>query len=325
MDDQSGHAIGKQDIRDAFQRIYPFIRRTPVVDVEAGTFGFKHPVNLKLEQLQHTGSFKARGALNSLLAQHIPDVGVIAASGGNHGAAVAFAAQRQGKPAHVFVPNVTPDVKISRIEQYGAFVHVGGSLYHDALEAAQRFAHKSGGVMIHAYDQVATLAGQGTIGLEWQEQASELDTLLIAVGGGGLIGGIAAWYRDGARIVAVEPDRCSSLHEALQAGTPVDVEVAGMAADSLGARRVGELMFPIAQDFVDMTVLVGETAIAAAQQALWQELRIVVEPGGAVALAALLSGAYIPREGERVGVLVCGANATLASIEIGGKLRPRST
>ena len=325
MDEETGHAVGKQDIRDAFQRIYTKVRRTPIINVEAGTFGVAHPLNLKLEQLQHTGSFKARGALNSLLAQDVPDIGVIAASGGNHGAAVAFAAQRHGKPAHIFVPNVTPDLKITRIEQYGAYVHVGGSLYQDAADAADRFAAKSGGLMIHAYDQPHTIAGQGTVALEWQEQAPDLDTVLVAVGGGGLIGGIAAWYRDSVRIVAVEPDRCSTLHEALQAGTPVEVEVAGMAADSLGARKVGELMFPIAQDFVDATVLVNEASIAAAQQALWQDLRIVVEPGGAVALAALVSGAYVPAEGEKVGVLICGANATLASIEIGGKMRPRGT
>jgi threonine dehydratase len=290
------------------------------------------PVTLKLELLQHAGSFKVRGAFASLLGRSIPAAGVAAASGGNHGAAVAFAAKRLGIPAKIFVPTVASPAKIRQIRDQGADLVVHGDRYADALAECERWVASSGAVSIHAYDQPGTLLGQGTLGLELEEQAPGLDALLIAVGGGGFIGGVAAWYAgndgdaagrdtggagragDGVarrpRIIGVEPEKAPTLTRALDAGGPVDTEVAGIAADSLGARRVGGLMFPIARDSVERMVLVSDDAIRQAQESLWRVLRIVAEPGGAAALAAVLSGGYRPRDEERVGVVVCGGNTT---------------
>jgi threonine dehydratase len=265
---------------------------------------------LKLELLQHTGSFKPRGAFAGMLTRTVPPVGVVAASGGNHGVAVAYAAKQLSKPARIFVPTVSSPTKIARIRGYGSDLVITGDLYADALAASEQWAAESGALPIHAYDQPETLLGQGTVGLEFEEQAPGLDTLLVAVGGGGLIGGVAAWYEGGVRIVGVEPEAAPTLWNALSAGRPVDSEAGGIAADSLAPKRVGELMFPIAQKYVDRVVLVPDEAIQNAQRTLWRALRIAAEPGGAAAFAALISGRYQPAAGERVGVLVCGGNTS---------------
>ena len=296
-------------IEAAERLIRPHIRHTPAVAVAAADFGLPpRTLSLKLECLQHTGSFKPRGAFANLLSREIPKAGVVAASGGNHGAAVAYAAQRLGIPATIFVPKVAAAAKLARIRGYGATLTVTGEVYADALAESEAFAAASGALPIHAYDQPETLAGQGTVAREWEADAPGLDTVLVAVGGGGLIGGIAAWYEGRTRIVAVEPEAAPTLHDALAAGRPVDAPGGGIAADSLAPRRVGQVMFPLAQRFVAQSVLVPDAAIAAAQRALWEVLRIAAEPGGAAAFAALLAGRYRPAAGERIGVLVCGAN-----------------
>jgi threonine dehydratase len=305
----SSHEIGAETIRRADALIDPYIRRTPVIRLNAAEFGLPEaPLALKLELFQHSGSFKARGAFNSLLSRPVPSSGVVAASGGNHGAAVAYAAMKLGIPAKVFVPTITSPAKLQRLRDYGAEVSVVGSRYAEALAASEEWTAGAGALPIHAFDQPETLAGQGTLGLEMEDQVPDLDTLLVAVGGGGLIGGIAGWYRGRVKIVGVEPSAAPTLYKALAAGQPVDAEAGGIAADSLAPRRVGELMFPLAQRFVERVVLVPDEAIAAAQQTLWNGLRIVAEPGGAAAISALLSGAYQSHSGERVGVVVCGGN-----------------
>ncbi|HYL95764.1 MAG TPA: threonine/serine dehydratase [Terriglobales bacterium] len=301
--------------RDAITRadslIRQHIRRTPIVEVQGADFGLDGAdIVLKLELLQHSGSFKARGAFANLLMRPVPPAGVVAASGGNHGAAVAFAASKLGVPARIFVPVVCSAAKMDRIRSCGAELVVTGERYADALAASQQWAEQSGALSIHAYDQPETLLGQGTVGLELEQQCPQLDVLLVAVGGGGLIGGIAAWYGGRTRIIGVEPAAAPTLYSALQAGRPVDAEAGGIAADSLAPRRVGELMFPFAQKYVEQVVLVSDQAILKAQAALWNVLRVVAEPGGAAALAALLSRKYKPKTGERVGVLVCGGNTT---------------
>jgi threonine dehydratase len=265
---------------------------------------------LKLEHLQHGGSFKTRGAFANLLLREVPAAGVVAASGGNHGAAVAYAARQLSVPAKIFVPTVSSPAKIRRIRDYGADLVVTGERYADALAASEEWARESGAMTIHAYDQEETILGQGTLALELQRQAPQLDTLLVAVGGGGLIGGIAAWYAGSVHVVAVEPEGAPTLHAALAAGRPVDAPAGGIAADSLAPRQVGRLMFPIAQAYVARPVLVTDEAIRRAQQSLWDSTRLVAEPGGAAALAALLSGAYVPAPAERVGVVISGANTT---------------
>ena len=293
--------------------IRPHIRRTPVIEVAAEDFGISGaPIVFKLEFLQASGTFKARGAFTNMLMRRGADAGVVAASGGNHGAAVALAAQQLGYKAHIFVPSISSPAKIERIRSYGADVVVGGDRYPEALAASDAWLAANGGLAIHAYDQVETLAGQGTVALEFREQAPDVDTMLVAVGGGGLIGGMATYLQGDVRLVAVEPEACPALNHALAAGEPVDAPVGGIAADSLGARRVGSLMFPLAQRYVAQSVLVTDDAIVAARQVLWERLRIVAEPGGAAALAALTSNRYVPRPGERVGVLLCGANTHIA-------------
>ncbi len=267
-------------------------------------------ITFKLEQLQHAGSFKTRGAFANLLTRHPPKAGVVAASGGNHGAAVAYAAMKLGLPARIFVPTVSSPAKIDRIRSYGADLTVIGERYAEALAASIEWSKSSGAMPVHAFDQVETMAGQGTLALELSEQEPELDTVLAAVGGGGLIGGIAAWYESKTRIIAVEPEGAPTLADALKAGKPVDAPTGSVAADSLAPKRVGELMFPIAQAHIDRVVLVTDEAIRDAQRMLWEGLRLVVEPGGCTAFAAVLSGAYQPANGERVGVVVSGANTT---------------
>jgi threonine dehydratase len=305
--------ISREAIARTYALIRPHIRRTPVIDVDGADFGLDGiRIILKLELLQHAGSFKTRGAFANLLTREIPSAGVVAASGGNHGAAVAFAARKLSKPARIFVPTVATFEKQERIRGYGADLVVTGDRYVDALAASQEWAAQSGALRIHAYDQPETLLGQGTVGLEFEEQDPQLDTLLVAVGGGGLIGGIAAWYRSRIKVVGVEPEAAPTLAKALAAGHPVDTETGGIAADSLAAKRVGDLMFPIAQAHVESVRLVPDEAIVEARKALWTTLRIMAEPGGAAALAALLSRRYEPKAGERVGVLVCGGNTAVA-------------
>jgi threonine dehydratase len=303
--------ISQMRIRETEALIRPYIRRTPVLRVDMEDFGgARLPVALKLECLQHSGSFKARGAFANLVGRAVPPAGVVAASGGNHGAAVAYAASRLGIPATIFVPDVTSPAKVDRIRSYGAKLVIGGERYADALSASEVFVKETGALAIHAYDQTETLIGQGTLALEIEQDLPEIDTLLIAVGGGGLIGGIAAWFAGLKRIIAVEPEGSPTLRMALDAGRPVDAPAGGIAADSLAPKRVGTLMFPIAQSYVDRSILVSDDEIKRAQAALWDTTRIVAEPGGATALAALMSGKYTPAQGETVCVLICGANTT---------------
>jgi threonine dehydratase len=275
--------------------------------------GLSHvDVVLKLEQLQHAGLFKTRGAFANLLLCDIPEAGVVAASGGNHGAAVAYAAGQLNIPARIFVPTISSPAKILRIQQSGADLVVGGDRYADALAASQEWAARSGALSVHAFDQLETLLGQGTLAMELARQAPALDTVLVAVGGGGLIGGMAAWYQGEVRVIGVEPQGAPTLTAALAAGHPVDAPTGSIAADALAPRRVGDLMFPIAQAYVDRVVLVTDEQIQRAREHLWQALRIVVEPAGDAAFAAALCGVYLPRRHERVGVIVSGANTTFA-------------
>jgi threonine dehydratase len=309
-------SITRERIAETNELIRPYIRRTPMVRVDPADFGIAAPpLELKLELLQHSGSFKARGAFANLLTRAVPPTGVVAASGGNHGAAVAYAAKRLGVPATIFVPRVTSPAKVERIRGYGANLVVAGERYADALAASEEFVKKTAALAIHAYDQPETLLGQGTVGLELEADAPEIGTLLVAVGGGGLIGGIAAWFAGRIRIVAVEPEGAPTLWRAFAAGRPVDAETEGIAADSLAPKRVGELMFPIAQAFVERPVLVSDDDIRAAQRALWDTVRVVAEPGGAAAFAAVLSGKYALAPDERAAVLVCGANTTAVRFE----------
>jgi threonine dehydratase len=308
-------SLNPNAIAQAYSVIRPHIRRTPVLEVDPADFGLAAAsLTFKLELLQHAGSFKTRGAFTNLLTRPIPPSGVVAASGGNHGVAVAYAARKLGIPARIFVPTVTSDAKLARLREFDASLEIVGDRYDDALNASRQWAAASGALEIHAYDQLETLLGQGTVGLEWDAQSPRLDTLFVAVGGGGLIGGIAAWYRGRVKIIAVEPAAAPTLHKALSAGRPVDAEAGGIAVDSLAPRRVGELMFPFAQRFVDRVVLVSDEKIQSAQRCLWQTLRIATEPGGAAAFAALLSGRYDPQPGERIGVLVCGGNTNAVNL-----------
>ncbi|WGH77431.1 threonine/serine dehydratase [Jannaschia ovalis] len=290
------------EIAAARSRIRGHARVTPVARLTLGG----HDIEVKLEQMQLTGSFKARGAFNTLLSVDVPAAGVVAASGGNHGAAVGFAAAALGHPAHIFVPEVAGPAKIAVIERSGATCHVVPGLYADALEAARAHEAETGAMQVHAYDAVPTVAGQGTCFAEWDAQGLEADTVLVAVGGGGLIAGALAHWAGRRKVVAVEPRLSRALHAALEAGEPVDVPVSGVGANALGAKRIGSIAFELARGME--AVVVEDAAILEAQRVLWQEARQLVEPAGACALAGLLSGAYRPAPGERVAVLVCGAN-----------------
>lgn len=298
-------------VRATAALIAPHVRRTPILEVAGEDFDLPGvTLVFKLEFLQHAGSFKTRGAFAHMLTRAIPPAGVVAASGGNHGAATAFAAMKTGHRATIFVPAVASPAKLAQIRGYGADLRVVGERYADALAASIEWAAESGAAPVHAYDQPETLIGQATVALEFEQQAPDLDAVLVAVGGGGLVGGMAAWYAGRTRVIGVEPAAAPTLTMALAAGQPVDAPAGGIAADSLAPKRIGELMFPIAQRFVEGTVLVEDEAIAAAQQRLWDTLRIVAEPGGAAAFAALLSGRVQPHAGERIGVVLCGANTT---------------
>jgi threonine dehydratase len=298
------------------RRIRPHIRHTPVIEACGADFGLPDcTLAFKLELCQHTGSFKPRGAFANLVGRELPRCGVVAASGGNHGVAVAYAASKLGVPARIFVPAVASPSKLEKIRACGAELTIVGERYADALAASEEWVRQSGALPVHAYDQPGTLLGQGTVGLELEQQAAGLDTLLVAVGGGGLIGGLAAWFaarveRGSLRLIGVEPETAPTLTAALDAGEPVDAPAGGIAADSLAPRRVGELVFPIVRRLVSDVLLVSDPSIRAAQHALWSTLRIAAEPGGAAAFAALTAGRYVPAAGERVGVVVCGGNTT---------------
>jgi threonine dehydratase len=303
--------ISRDGIARTYAVIRPHLRRTPLIETDGADWGLgRFQAVFKLEMLQRAGSFKTRGAFANLLLREVPPVGVAAASGGNHGAAVAYVARHLERPARIFVPTVASPAKIARIRECGAELTVSGERYADALAESERWAASSGALLIHAFDQVETLLGQGTLALELEEQDSQLDTLLVAVGGGGLLGGLAAWYEGRIRLVAVEPEAAPTLTRALAAGHPVEAEAGGIAADSLAPKKVGELMFPLAQRHVQEVLLVSDEAIRTAQCRLWDALRAVTEPGGAAPFAALLSRQYRPQPGERVGIVLSGANTT---------------
>jgi threonine dehydratase len=290
------------------------VRRTPVLELAPGTFGASGRLMLKLELMQHTGSFKPRGAFNKMLSSEVPETGVIAASGGNFGLAVAYAANTLGHRAEIFVPSNSPKLKAERIRALDADVTVAEGYYDDALEASRGRAEETGALVMHAFDQPEIVAGQGTIGLELAEQVPDADTVLAAIGGGGLIGGVGAWYEGRTRGIGVEPETSTCMTSALEAGESVDVTYSGYASDSLGCRRAGEIAFAVVSKFVERVVLVSDDAIRDAQRRLWDSARVFAEPGGATALAAVLSGAYVPEADERVVAIVCGANGDLAAI-----------
>jgi threonine dehydratase len=312
-------AITDVEIRRTYEVIRPYLRRTPILELPLGTLTEQADavpdIVLKLEQLQCGGSFKARGAFANLLLREIPAAGVIAASGGNHGVAVAYAAHRLGVPAQIFVPAISAPAKIAAIRSLGADLRIGGNRYADALAAAVLAAAESGAVQIHAFDQRETILGQGSLGLELAEQVPELDTVLVPVGGGGLIAGIAAYFAGAVRVVAVEPTEAPTLSHARARGEPVDAPTGGIAADALAPRRVGELVFPLTQSYVSEVVLVDDEAIRQAQRLLWQAARVVAEPAAAVGLAALITGGYRPGPGERVAVVISGANTSPAGLD----------
>ena len=298
--------ITRADVDAAAARITGRVRLTPVVEIDAGSAWFK------LELLQHTGTFKARGAFNRVLSAREsgeldPRVGIVVASGGNAGLANAYAAAAVGVPAAVFVPTTAPAVKVARLRAYGATVVQVGSEYAEAYEAALRHATAAGAVHVHAYDQPEVAAGAGVCGAELLEQV-QVDTIVVAVGGGGLMAGIAAAAEGVAKVVAVEPATCPTLHTAMGSGGPVDIAVSGIAADSLGARRIGEIAYAVAIRTGVQSVLVTDEDLIDARRRLWDEHRIVVEHGAAAAFAALTSGAYTPTRGERVAIVLCGAN-----------------
>jgi threonine dehydratase len=305
--------IGRQDVEAAWGLIRPHVRRTPVIELPAGALGLATPLALKLESMQVSGTFKGRGAFHKLLASRVPAAGIIAASGGNHGVAAAYAARALGHKAEIFVPTISAPAKVARLKSYGAVVHQVGTVYAEARAASETRAAETGALMVQAYEDPVVFAGAGSVALEFAEQAG-FDTLLVAVGGGGLIAGCASAIGEGTKIVAVETEGTPTLHEALRAGQPVDVKISGIAADALGASRIGVPNFEVAKKLVRKSVLVTDDAVRAAQRALWEDLHVVAEPSGAAGVAALMSGAYQPASGERVATLICGANTDPGSV-----------
>jgi threonine dehydratase len=309
VSEQSDSAVNRDAVREAAARISPYIRRTPILAIEGDDIGVPlGSIVFKLEFMQHGGSFKPRGAFTNMLTRPVPAAGVVAASGGNHGVAVAYAAHKLGIPATIFVPSVAAPEKLARIQNYGANLRIVGERYADSLAASEDWARQSGALPVHAYDSPETITGQATLALELEQQSPGLDALLIAVGGGGLIAGVASWYRDSLSLVGVEPEGAPTLSRALAAGKPVDSPAEGIAADSLAPRRVGEFVFPIAQRHVREVLLVTDDQIVRAQQQLWDSFRIVTEPGGAAAFAGLLSHTNKFSSARKVGVVLCGAN-----------------
>lgn len=306
--------IGPRDVEAAWRLITPYIRRTPSIELVEGSLGVSAPLALKLESLQASGSFKGRGAFHKLLSSPVPPAGIVAASGGNHGAAAAYAARTLGHRAEIFVPTIAAPAKVARLRSYGAIVHQVGAVYAEARAASEIRAAETGALMVAAYDDPGVFVGAGSVALEFAEQAT-FDTLLVAVGGGGLVAGCAAAIGATTKIVAVETEGTPTLHAALLAGHPVEVEISGIAADALGASRIGTPNFELAQKLVREAVLVTDDAVRSAQRALWEELRVIAEPAGATGLAALTSGAYVPAPGERVATLVCGANTDLSKFQ----------
>lgn len=309
--------ISRADVNEASLRIAGKVRRTPLIQIDPGTFAGE--VWLKCEFMQYTGTFKARGAFNRILASRErgeldPDVGIVVASGGNAGLANAYAAQQLGVPASVYVPENAPPVKVRKLVATGATVVQGGAEYAEAYEAATKYAVESGAVYCHAYDQPEIAAGAGTVGSELLEQLEGVDTVVVAVGGGGLMAGVAAAVEGQAKVIAVEPYTAPTLSAALRAGEPVDVAVSGIAADALGARRIGEIAFAVASRTGVGSLLVSDDDIVTARTWLWDHYRVIVEHGAAAAFAALHSGAYVPSEGERVVVVLCGSNTDPATV-----------
>ena len=311
--------MSRQDIEAAAARFAPhegaFLRRTPLWKLPGAAFGVAcGEVWLKLEHLQVSGSFKARGMLNRLLANPIPAAGVIVASGGNAGIATAAAARRLGVRCEVIVPTLCSPAKQARLRELGAQVVVGGDAYSEALEASMERQRRTGALVTHAYDQPEVVAGAGTLAREIEHDGGRPDSVLVSVGGGGLIAGIASWFRREARVVALEPELAPTLHAARAAGSPVDVAVSGVAADSLGARRIGAIAWVVTQSHVTDSLLLSDAAIRDAQLALWKEFKLAVEPAAALGLAALQTGAYRPAAGEKVCLVLCGANVDPATL-----------
>jgi len=311
-----GTVVNRHGIRTVEPLIRPFLRHTPAITVDRADFGLPPgPLVLKLEQLQHGGSFKARGAFANLLLRDMPAAGVVAASGGNHGAAVAYATRALGIPARIYVPRVSSPAKIARIRGYGADLVVAGATYSDALAASQEWTASSGALPVHAYDQAETMLGAGTLGMELAAQAPSAAKVLASVGGGGLLAGVAAWYAGQAQVIGVEPEGAPTLTAAMRAGRPVDAEAGSVAVDSLAPRRVGELTFAVLTQNAAQVLLVDDNAIIRTQELLWDSLRVVAEPGGCAALAALVSGRCQPAPGETVAVVISGANTTAVDFE----------
>ena len=309
-------AVTRERIAATERLIRARVRRTPVIRLDRADFGLPPgPLVLKLEQLQHSGSFKVRGGFANLMLRGLPAAGVVAASGGNHGAAIAYVAQVLGIPARIFVPTVSSPAKISRIRGYGAELVVTGETYAEALAAAQAWTATSGALPVHAFDQVETMLGAGSLAVELEQQAADVDTVLVGVGGGGLIAGIAASYAGAVRVIGVEPERAPTLTMALRAGAPVDAPVGSIAVDSLAPKRIGEHTFPVISAFVQQTLLVTDDEIDQAQRLLWDRLRLVGEPGGSAALAALLAGHHVPAADEVVAVVLSGANTTAVQFD----------
>jgi len=302
------------EIEAAAERLAGRVRTTPIIHLERGIWGIPGQLVLKLELCQHAGSFKPRGAFNRVLCSAVPSAGLIAASGGNHGIAVAYVGQKLGLRAEIFVPEACSPVKVERLRSYGAQVTIEGATYAEALTASQIRAEHTGALVVHAYDQPDVVIGQGTLAREFEHQVPDLDTILIAIGGGGLIAGAALWLAGRVRLIGVEPVTAPSMAEALRVGEPVDTSVGGIAVDSLGARRVSLQAFSLVRQHVERVVLVSDEAIGRSQRTLWHDLRVLAEPGGATALAALLCGAYRPQPDERVGVVICGGNADPATL-----------
>ena len=307
-------AVDRGDVLAAARRIGGAIRQTPVLAVDPTELGTPGRCWLKLELVQHSGSFKARGALNAVLQGPVPDGGVLGASGGNHGAAVAWAARRLGHRATIFVPEVVGPAKVARLRAYGAVVEVVPGVYADALAAAQRFGRGDAALSVHAYDDPAVVAGAGTVGVELEQQVPELDTVVVACGGGGLSGGLAVWFEDRVRLVVVETPGTATFAAARAAGRPVDVAVSGLAADALGATRLGAIGWDVLRTVDAGSAIVADADVRSAQRLLWDRYRLITEPAGAAAVAALTTGAYRPEPGERVAVILCGANTDPAAV-----------
>lgn len=302
------------DVAAAADRIRGLVRTTPIVEMASGTFGVDAALVFKLELLQHTGTFKPRGLFNRALTHEVPSAGLVIASGGNAALALLHVAKQLGHQAEVFVPETAPAAKVAKLHQHRAGVHQVGQNFAEAVVASERRAEETGALLMHAYDQPEIVAGQGTVGLELEQQCPDVDTVLVACGGGGLVGGIAAWFDRRVRVIAVEAEGSPTLATAREAGERVTISVGGVAADALGASRIGAIAWEVAQRAIDDVVVVPGEAIMDARQRLWDELRVCAEPGGAASLAALTSGGYEPAPGERVAVIVCGGNSDPATL-----------